>query len=113
MSEKNERLQILEMIDNGTISPDEGARLLQALSGVPRNSESRPRSSDEPHLLDPETPFGMGDALDCSKGNNILTKGMSQRFWRPLSHPQTRISGVAGGLFLCGLAWVLRLSVVS
>ena len=67
MSEKNERLQILEMIDNGTISTDEGARLLQALSGVPRNGESRPRSSDEPHLLDPETPFEQSSASPIPK----------------------------------------------
>lgn len=56
MSEKNERLQILEMIDNGTITPDEGARLLKALSGAPRNEEDPSNSGEEPYLLDPETP---------------------------------------------------------
>jgi len=32
MEQTNERMQILEMIDNGTISADEGMKLLQALS---------------------------------------------------------------------------------
>jgi len=56
MSENNERLQILEMIDNGTISPDEGARLIKALNNVHRNDVSPAKSSEEPYLVDLKPP---------------------------------------------------------
>ena len=44
MTDKNERIQILEMIESGVISAEEGARLLQALDVDDRLEES---SNDE------------------------------------------------------------------
>ena len=41
MTEKNERTQILEMIENGVITAAEGARLLQALDADDRIEESQ------------------------------------------------------------------------
>jgi hypothetical protein len=48
MSMKNERLQILEMVDSGVITPEEGARLLGALEGdpLPTVDEGSPSSSN-------------------------------------------------------------------
>lgn len=43
MVEKTERVQILEMIENGTISADEGARLLQALE---KDDQATPDQQD-------------------------------------------------------------------
>jgi hypothetical protein len=43
MSLKDERMQILKMIENGTITADEGAKLLAALEeGAARNAPSAP-----------------------------------------------------------------------
>jgi hypothetical protein len=51
MSEKDERLQILEMIDNGIITPAEGTRLLNALKGG--SKEDTPfNSGAEPYLFE-------------------------------------------------------------
>jgi hypothetical protein len=68
MTDKNERIQILEMIENGVITADEGARLLQAFDDDDRLEETRNEYSastseaafgDEPDpmeevVLDPE-----------------------------------------------------------
>jgi hypothetical protein len=54
MSEKDERLQILSMIDEGTITPTEGARLLQALSGEIQDEKTASIPSEELVLDEPE-----------------------------------------------------------
>jgi hypothetical protein len=52
MSDKNERLQILEMIDSGTITPAEGARLLNALSGE-NSHPTKPSEQSYLHEAEP------------------------------------------------------------
>lgn len=54
MDEKSERLQILEMIESGVITPDEGTRLLKALEGV--------YAPDESLASDTETVLSMDQA---------------------------------------------------
>ena len=56
MTEKNERLLILEMIDNGTITPEEVARLLTALSGTSKEETNSAGTSANAHWLESETP---------------------------------------------------------
>jgi hypothetical protein len=54
MNEKSERLQILEMIESGVITPDEGTLLLQALEGA--------YEPDETLASDTETVLSMDQA---------------------------------------------------
>ena len=54
MSDKNERLQILEMIDSGTITPAEGARLLNALSGASQEQSNSSKPSEGSYLPEQE-----------------------------------------------------------
>ena len=44
MSRETERLQILKMVEKGQVTPDEGARLLQALSSEPEEVTVAPTS---------------------------------------------------------------------
>jgi hypothetical protein len=46
MTEKNERIQILEMIESGVITAEEGARLLQAFDADERLEETRNEHSE-------------------------------------------------------------------
>jgi hypothetical protein len=50
MSSMNERWQILEMIDGGVISAEEGARLLKALEGHPDQDEEIDEPSSYNHI---------------------------------------------------------------
>jgi hypothetical protein len=69
MTEKSERIQILEMIENGVITAAEGARLLQALDADDRLEESMEysefsstgddSSSAEPGFSTPAGSFGV------------------------------------------------------
>jgi hypothetical protein len=70
MSEKNERLQILEMIDNGTISPDEGARLIKALTKVHLNDEDPTESSEGPYQVDLNTSGEQSRSSPKPEGQN-------------------------------------------
>lgn len=45
MPDSQERLEILNMIKNGSITPEQGVRLIEALDGPPKKSE--PQSRDE------------------------------------------------------------------
>ena len=65
MTEKNERLQILEMIESGVITAAEGARLLQALDTDDRLEES----------LEGETDFAAGhDGNSAGPGTSSQTE---------------------------------------
>ena len=57
MSEKNERLQILEMIDNGTITPAEGTRLLNALSYTTQEEPTSYKPDGEPEGFEQDPTF--------------------------------------------------------
>ncbi len=52
MDEKSERLQILDMIENGVITPDEGMRLLEALENV--NEPGGPFAGESDTFLSPK-----------------------------------------------------------
>ncbi len=70
MSEKNERLQILEMIENGTITASEGASLLKALEADYMVEDMSFDSEDEPE------PF-VTDEAGYSKGNEPAAEPLS------------------------------------
>jgi hypothetical protein len=60
MSAMNERLQILEMIDNGVISAEEGARLLKAIEGHPAQDQGTDEPSSHDRLTEPNVPHARG-----------------------------------------------------
>jgi len=70
MSEKNERLQILEMIENGTITASEGASLLKALEADYMVEDMSFDSEDEPE------PF-VTDEAGYSKENEPAAEPLS------------------------------------
>jgi hypothetical protein len=75
MSEKQERLQILEMIQSGVISASEGARLLRALEGDPDGEGFSPSAGSEEEII--EDP-----AISSARGNReeVLTGNSRARF---------------------------------
>ena len=70
MSEKNERLQILEMIENGTITASEGASLLKALEADYMVEDMSFDTEDEPE------PF-VTDEAGYSKENEPAAEPLS------------------------------------
>jgi hypothetical protein len=66
MTEKNERIQILEMIESGVITAEEGARLLQAFDADDRLEETRNEQteSDSGVAFDEESDPVDGVVLD-------------------------------------------------
>lgn len=92
MTQKNERLQVLEMIENGVITPEEGARLLTALDdpalpGEPADYfSSEPENLTTPRLSEPGNfadPFPEGRANGFEPGERPLDPGLQhwRRWW--------------------------------
>jgi hypothetical protein len=67
MSDKDERRQILEMIDSGTITPAEGARLLNALSDESQDPRSPSEPAADPYLIDPDPNVYQSDRTSRSE----------------------------------------------
>ena len=66
MSNKDERRQILEMIDSGTITPAEGARLLDALSGGSQEQHPTPELAEEINYIAAESDGNSPDSATSS-----------------------------------------------
>jgi hypothetical protein len=82
MTEKNERIQILEMVENGVITAGEGARLLQALDDDDRLEEMQ-TASDESY-----TGFANGGDDTLPPGNSNETTPVSGEVVENIFEPE-------------------------
>lgn len=82
MTEKNERIQILEMVESGVITAGEGARLLQALDDDDRLEEMQ-TASDESY-----TGFANGGDGTLPPGNSNETRSVSGEVVENIFEPE-------------------------
>jgi len=91
MDERSERLHILEMIEGGVITPDEGTRLLKALEGVYEPDESlagdfetAPSSEQASSTASPPPATTAEEAVEAVHGTGLPKEEFNARLagWR-------------------------------
>jgi len=114
MDDQNERLHVLELIENGQLSVDEGLRLLQRLILGEDSPPEKPESSTPRPAIDPETTGQSPEAKKFRRwwviplwiGVGITTLGGILMLW-------TNQASVSGFWLLCAtIPFVLGVSVV-
>jgi hypothetical protein len=80
MNEKNERIQILEMIENGTITASEGARLLKAME---ENEMAEDFGLGDEFERDPNFPEGEANSFDGQSTTDPLSGDVISEKFNP------------------------------